>query len=458
MRPKTCFIRLTATVAIFALSLLATNRCAAGEKVLHAFSESAKDGRTTVRGWAADATGNLYGTTREGGAHASGTVFEMTPVVGGGWTEKVLYSFTEKPPNAYYPDAGLIFDAAGNLYGTTEAGGTSNFGTVFELSPVKDGGWREKVLHSFAGADGSTPYASLIFDGSGNLYGTTEVGGAYGYGTVFELVPGTGGTWTQKVLYSFTGTHGTNPYASLILDASGNLYSTTQTGGAYGHGTVFELIPSKGGHWTEKILHNFNNPDGTYPSAGLIFDTAGNLYGTSVEGGTYNLGTVFELTPTGGGGWTETVLHSFGGADGSTPSASLVFDSAGNLYGTTGGGGTGSCGQYQGSCGTVFELTPATGGGWTETVLHDFARDEVYFPYAGVILDAAGNLYGTASSGGSGKGCGKPHCGAVFELTPLVGGGWTETVLHNFHTQPVDGYDPEAGLIFSPASRSSKTP
>ncbi len=457
MRPKTFSIRLTATLAIFALTLLTANTCAAAEKVLYAFGESGKDGNTAFGGWAAEATGNLYGTTREGGAHGSGTVFELTPISGGGWTEKVLYNFTEKSPNPYYPEAGVIFDAAGNLYGTTEAGGTSNFGTVFELTPVAGGGWTEKVLHNFAGADGSIPCAGLIIDASGNLYGTTEGGGAHGFGAVFELTPATGGNWTENVLYSFAGPRGSNPYAGLIFDASGNLYGTAQTGGSHGYGTVFELSPAAGGHWTEKTLHNFSDLDGRYPSASLMFDSAGDLYGTAVEGGTYNLGTVFELVPVTGRGWKETVLHNFVGQDGSTPSSGLIFDTAGNLYGTTGGGGSGNCGQYQGACGTVFALTPVTGGGWTETVLYNFTVGEMYFPYAGLTIDAAGNLYGTASSGGSGKGCGKGGCGAVFELAPAAGGGWTETVLYDFHTKGADGYDPRAGLIFNPASKRLRT-
>jgi uncharacterized repeat protein (TIGR03803 family) len=238
---------------------------------------------------------------------------------------------------------------------------------VFELSPNAGGGWTEKVLHSFKnnGNDGSSSYASLIFDGVGNLYGTTAGGGAKSLGTVFELRPKTGGGWTEKLLHSFidSGKDGYYPEAGLIFDASGNLYGTTAFGGSGsctdGCGTVFELTPKTGGGWTEKILHNLNNngKDGYYPFArGLIFDGAGNLYGTTESGGSGSCrdgcGTVFELTPKTGGGWTEKVLYNFknNSRDGRKPGAGLIFDASGNLYGTTYGGGHGG--------GTVFEITP----------------------------------------------------------------------------------------------------
>src|ERR1019366_2789841 len=320
-----------------------------------------------------------------------------------------------------YPYAGLIFDAAGNLYGTTVQGGTYNYGTVFELTPAAGGGWTEKVLHNFNynGTDGAYPYAGLIFDAVGNLYGTTDGGGTYSYGTGFEVTPEAGGVWTEKVLHNFNynGTDGANPYAGLIFDVVGNLYGTTQGGGTYSYGTVFELTPAAGGVWTEKVLHNFNNngTDGAYPYAGLIFDAARNLYGTTEVGGTHNDGTVFELTPAGGGSWTEKVLHNFNnnGTDGADPRAGLIFDAAGNLYGTTYVGDT-----Y--NYGAVFELTPAGGGSWTEKVLHNFNNNgtDGAWPYAGLIFDAAGNLYGTTAGGGTYGG------GGGFGVTPPAGGGW----------------------------------
>jgi len=200
--------------------------------------------------------------------------------------------------------------------------------------------WTEKVLHSFHrnGTDGYTPQASLIFDAAGNLYGTTVDGGTYRGGTVFELTPQAGGGWTETVLHSFhrNGTDGASPYAGLVLDAAGNLYGTTVDGGTYGRGAVFELTPEAGGGWTEQVLHNFGNgTDGAFPYAGLVLDAAGNLYGTTCQGGTHGRGAVFELTPQAGGGWTDKVLHSFDPTDGYYPEAGLIFDAAGNLYGTT---------------------------------------------------------------------------------------------------------------------------
>src|ERR1700690_2745696 len=278
---------------------------------------------------------------------------------------------------------------------------------------------QETVLHSFNhnGTDGQRPAAGLIFDAAKiNLYGTTNSGGTYGYGTVFELTPQSGGGWTERVLYSFclqaNCTDGAAPYAGLKFDAAGNLYGTTTAGGTYGYGTVFELTPAMGGSWTEQVLYSFcsrtNCTDGAAPYAGLIFDAAGNLYGTTIAGGIYNTnssctggcGTVFEMTPA-GGGWTETVLYSFCPAmycfDGAQPYAGLIFNAAGNLlYGTTYAGGTG------GNGGTVFELTPAVGGGWTEAVLYSFCpenfceyRFDGFNPYAGLVIDAADDLYGT---------------------------------------------------------------
>jgi uncharacterized repeat protein (TIGR03803 family) len=233
--------------------------------------------------------------------------------------------------------------------------------TVFELTPTAGGGWTEKVLHSFTlnTGDGVGPQAGLVIDAAGNLYGTTVGGGAFDRGSVFELTPGAGGTWTETVLYSFGGGV---PQGSLILDAAGNLYGTTYVGGVYGNGgTVFELRPKAGGGWTKKVLHSFNpnnGKDGHNPVAGLIFDTAGNLYGTTYGGGAHctGCGTVFELTRTAGGGWKEKILHSFShnSNDGFDPVAGLILDAAGNLYGTTAYGGANSYTCDYSSCGTVF--------------------------------------------------------------------------------------------------------
>ena len=426
MRSKMLSIGLRAALAIFAVTLLVTSTWAAtnwNEKVLHNFNNNGTDGHFPSAGLILDAAGNLYGTTYVGGAYGYGMVFELTPAAGGGWTEQVLHSFDYNGTDGGYPYAGLIFDKNGNLYGTTDVGGDLacnapyGCGTVFQLTPAAGGGWNEKVLYSFEGnPDGADPYAGLIFDAAGNLYGTTSYGGTYrncryGCGTVFELTPAAGGGWTETVLHSFDGNpDGANPlFGGLIFDAAGNLYGTTYQGGTYSYGTVFELTPPAGGGWTEKVLYSFNNDgmDGVWPESGPIFDAAGNLYGTTRQGGTYGGGTVFELTPTPGGGWTEQVLHYFGnGMDGVIPYAGLIFDAAGNPYGSTEGGG-----DY--GDGTVFELTPATGGGWTEQVLHSFNGTDGYCPWTGLIFDVGGNLYGTTTGGGTYGG------GTVFELTPV---------------------------------------
>ena len=343
----------------------------------------------------------------------------------------MLHSFGEGT-DGIYPAAALIFDAEGNLYGTTNLGGIhpcqgAGCGTVFELSPREDGGWTEKVLHSFGrGTDGNYPQAGLIMDAAGNLYGTTLYGGynpcpwGGGCGTVFELSPREDGGWTERVLHNFNYNAysefgGAYPKAGLIFDAAGNLYSTTSGGGGYicqgsGCGTVFELSPTEGGGWAEKDLRDFCScGEGTNPVAGLIMDTAGNLYGTVGEGGMGGGGAAFELTLQADGSWSETNVYYFsydhgGGPDGAYPNASLIFDAAGNLYSTTKQGGVHDTG-------TVFELTPTDGGTWSEKVLHSFGDGtDGFYPLANLILDAGGNLYSTTSAGGI------HGDGAVFEI------------------------------------------
>jgi len=320
---------------------------------------------------------------------------------------EVIHSFRNK--NGVVPPAGLIPDASGNLYGTTAEGGAHNDGTVFQLTPKAGGRWAEKqVVHRFTsnGSDGTGPEAAFLFDGAGNLYSTTASGGAVGVGTVFELTPASG-SWNEQVLYSFQD--GGRPYGSLVLDASGNLYGTTGYGGAQNDGTVFELSPKAGDHWREKVLHSFNGIDGRMPLAGLVFDDCGNLYATTAAGGTYDYGTVFELSPKSGGGWKENVLLSFNYLNGAGPASNLIFDAIGNLYGTTSGGGTGDC-QY--GCGTVFELSSQGIGTWTETLLVDFQWSAI--PTANVILGSSGELYGTTTNGGV------QGWGTVFDIMPAL--------------------------------------
>jgi uncharacterized repeat protein (TIGR03803 family) len=318
--------------------------------------------------------------------------------------ETVLYGFCAQSgcADGYHPRAGLVLDTNGNLYGTTRDGGANAMGTVFEVSP----NGTETVLYSFCSQSGCTdgyhPLAGLILDKKGNLYGTTFDGGAHDGGTVFEISPG----GTETVLYSFCAQPGCKdgyyPHADLVMDTSGNLYGTTQFNGAYGGGTVFRVSPSG----AETVLHSFcaqpGCADGYHPRAGLVLDTSGNLYGTTYDGGTNGKGTVFEVSP----GGTETVLHSFcpqlGCKDGSHPQAGLVLDAKGNLYGTTYFGGKGR--------GTVFEVSPSG----TETVLHNFTANGIdgYYPSAGLVLDGKGNLYGTTLSGGANVG------GTVFQVVP----------------------------------------
>jgi len=343
--------------------------------VLHSFNNNGQDGYATYAGLVFDALGNLYGTSYYGGAGrcagglfpGCGVVFELSPNSKGGWDYKLIHTFIAGTDGAF-PAAAMIVDSQGSLYGTTSSGGTGSgcdvggyigCGTVFKLTP-SNGGWTETVLHSFGGGtDGEHPYGGVIQDAAGNVYGTTEFGGSdsgcdnSGCGTVFELTL-SGGVWTKTLLYTFSGSgDGGAPDGSLVLDGVGNLYGVTLLGGL-GQGTVYELSPSSGG-WSETVLHTFCSLgkcfDGGLPFAGMTFDQAGNLYGTAEVGGAADAGVVFELTPSSNGGWQETVLHSFHDHPGALPFSNLVFDAAGNLYGTTQGDGTTTFGS-------VFEIIP----------------------------------------------------------------------------------------------------
>jgi uncharacterized repeat protein (TIGR03803 family) len=383
-----------------------------------------------------------------------GILFAPTPASAAD-QEKVLYSF-KGGKDGVSPSVTLIFDAAGNLYGATGEGGDYQCdrffgcGTVFRLEQIAQGKWKKTTIHTFKGPEGAYP-GGLILDAAGNLYGTTAAGGSKSYsGTVFELSPSGHGVWTETVLHAFHNKDGVSPAGSLIFDAAGNLYGTTQLGGAYNSGVVFKLAPDANGGWTETVLHSFNGKDGNLPDSALIFDALGNLYGTTAGGlygavshGNWNCssaacGNVFKLAPGTDGKWTETVLHSFNGKDGVEPAASLVLDKAGNLYGTTVFGGDlklTECGGY--GCGTVFKVAPGTNGKWTETVLHKFnGFVDGSYPYAEMIFDATGNLYGTTWYSG----------GMVFKLAPSADGKWKETIIRRFNGD--DGANPVAGLVF----------
>jgi uncharacterized repeat protein (TIGR03803 family) len=359
--------------------------------VLHAFT-GRPDGASPHAGLLLDKSGNLYGTTAVGGDIKSGwgTVFKVTSE----GQETVLYSFASGTDGAN-PQAGLIMDASGNLYGTTSKGGSvPNFGTVFKVSAKG----KENVLFRFNDTDGSGPVGSLVRDAKGNLYGTTQVG-AKGYGTVFKL----DSKGNETVLHSFArGADGAFPLAGLIMDAKGNLYGTTESGGTPEVGTVFE-VDNTG---EETILYSFKRaPDGYGPYGGLVMDAIGNFYGTAEDGGKDSaFGTVFKLTKSG----VETVLHSFASnPDGANPWAGLIRDAKGNLYGTTSFGGIGK--------GTVFEVSSEG----EETVLYTFTGGkDGGFPHGGLVMDGEGNLYGTTTEGGDLSCDDGIGCGTVFKLTP----------------------------------------
>lgn len=415
-----------ATTATIVFGLLAANSAFAADtyKVLHWFDGKVgywKNGGQPTASPIFDASGNLYGTTRYGGAGNGGTLFQLAPGDNGHWTEHVLYNFCSATDctDGNQPYGSLIFDSAGSLYGTTTYGGSARSGVVFQLKPGPNSTWTENVLYSFCAmpkcADGGDPFAALVFDSSGNLYGTTWTGGAQGGGTVFQLVPDANGTWTENVLYSFCALSecgdGGFPLGSLILDSSGNLYGTTTAGGTHnggfcpgdGCGAIFALTREKNGSWTERVIHSFNYNDGEEPTAALVSDRQGKLFGTTYLGGAHDGGVVFQLTQNAGGAWTETVIHQFDIYH--IPSSTLVFDNTGNLYGTTRSGG------IHGE-GTVFKLSPGQNSRWAQMVLHSFDAKSGSLPLAGIILDSAGDLYGAANGGGIDDG------GVVFEITP----------------------------------------
>jgi uncharacterized repeat protein (TIGR03803 family) len=431
---------LIATLIGLAGAFVANSQTANNERVLYSFSGGA-DGGQPLSELVFDAHGNLYGTTHDGGDFGDGTVFELTPASNGywgEWSEKVLHSFHRDGKDGAHPTAGVVFDKEGNLWGTTENGGAdldphfTNGGTVFELSLGPNGTWSETVF--------SFPHAyiqsGLIFDKAGNIYGTTRTdprASGTGDGTVFKMARASNGKWTLTTLYAFrlenpysgnpNWNDGSGPAAGLIFDAADNLYGTTPMGSGgtpLTDGTVFKLTRGSNGMWAETVLHNFNfrAGDAGGPRTDLIMDSHGNLYGTG-GGGAFGVGSVFELSTGSNGKWAETILYNFNDkndttGDGLAPHCRLVFDKAGNLYGTTSGGG-------HGLGGTVFKLSPGQNGKWSMTVLHTFARDgtEGDASQAGLIFDAQGNLYGTTSRGGGDRNT--PGHGAVFAILASSG-------------------------------------
>lgn len=416
--------RLLMVVIFCALSLVPKTWARSGKEYKF---RGGVDGSLPESGLVSDGAGNFYGTTSEGGRNSSGAVLEFSLGAGGNWTKTVIYNFTGGADGTH-PMGNLVFDDVGNLYGTTEEGGAGHVGTVFKLSPSQGETWTETVIYAFAqGAGGYSPFTGVTFDREGNLYGTTLNGGIcspYCGGTVFELSPSEGGTWVESTLYSFPASqNGDAQPSALILDAFGNLYGTLVFGGSAGWGAVFELTHNQDGNWTENILYNFTGKgDGGNPPSGVTFDTIGNLYGEAALGGYayclgHGCGVIFELAPS-PTGWKETTLHTFVGQDGAEPWGGLIFDSKGNLFGTTALGGRSTCPGPSTGCGVIFKLSPAIGGGMSFALIAAFNYADGLYPLTGVIEDAAGNLYGTTNQGGD-PNCGALYgCGVVFTLTP----------------------------------------
>jgi uncharacterized repeat protein (TIGR03803 family) len=391
-------------------------------------------GSEPFSGLVMDESGNFYGTTFGSETLPSSSVAFKLSRTSIGWKETVLHLFTGQG-DGINPAAGVTLDGKGNIFGTTQYGGTANCtdgygsscGTVYEISPNGSGGWNEKVLYSFPSTGATNPIGGVILDPLGNLYGTASIGGIsscpasnVGCGSVYKLLPGSDG-WTFKTLHYFhwmqSRPDGALPQASLFEDAQHNLYGTTEAGGTAGVGSVFELSPTKAGAYTISLPGSFRatGDSGFQPSGGLVRDKQGNFYGTTSFGGTVNstcqngCGTVFELSP-GTSGWRLQTLYSFqGGTDGMLPlNTTLALDPKGNLYGVTVYGGNNDC-----SCGVVFELSPLTGGGWSEKVLYAFqGGTDGGFPTGSIVVDPGGNVYGTTPTGGVNS------AGTVYKITP----------------------------------------
>jgi uncharacterized repeat protein (TIGR03803 family) len=401
----------TLTTMAVAAMLVSGAWAASNGKLVYSFSGFG-DGGDPAGQIAFDAAGNGYGTTVNGGFYGFGTVFELKRS-GGQFQEIVLYSFSGDF-DGKNPYGGVILDGSGNLYGATAAGGTGGVcagdgcGVVYKLTN-NSGSWTETPLYNFTGGnDGFGPGGGVVFDKTGNLYGTTPDGGQFGAGVVYELSP-QGSTWSQTVIHAFSGGNdGAVGSLGSLLSVGGNFYGVSELGGSHGAGTVFQLSPVAGGKWKFTTVYSFNGmPDSGFPYGGLITDGKNNLYGTTYYGGTNGFGTVFKLDGT---AKKESVLYSFAeGTDGGNPTSTLVFDAVGNMYGTTSMGGFPQC-----DCGTVFEMSPVRGHDtWIEIVLHRFTeKPDGGYPYYGLTADPSGNLFSTTASGGNNE------AGIIFEFTP----------------------------------------
>jgi uncharacterized repeat protein (TIGR03803 family) len=388
------------------------------------------------------------GTTRRArGLVAACAVFAtLALVANAAWagTTTVAYSFAGDD-DGEYPSTELVVDAAGNLYGTTVQGGEFGGGSVFQLTPTGSG-WTHTVLYSFTGgADGGQPYGGVTLDAAGNLYGTAVIGGRGGScpedgcGVAYKLTNG-GGTWTQQVIHNFSGPDdGYGPGAGLTLAPDGSLYGMTPTGGEFGIGTIYRLKADQSGRWGLQVVHAFTGgSDGGAASAGrLLLGSGGNLYGVATVGGAYGSGVAFKLVHAPSGHWQLKTIYDFQGQpDAGFPYGGLTIDAASNLYGTT---------YYDGAndLGTVYKLSRRGHGQWKETVLYSFkGGTDGASPISNVNIDASGDLYGTTSEGGA-AGCG---CGTIFKLAPNGNGTWTESVVYRFTGEP-DGAFPYNGMV-----------
>jgi uncharacterized repeat protein (TIGR03803 family) len=398
--------RTAAFLFVFGLSL--TIATATTTDVIFSFDED--DGEYADTDLETDSVGNIYGTTVLGGDFGGGTVFQLTPT-GNGWVHTVLYSFTGGTDGGE-PYKGVTLDRHGNLYGTAVTGGSGSCeggcGVVYKLTNNK-GTWTQTIVHAFTGGnDGAGPGSRVTVDRHGNIYGMAPTGGAFGLGTIYKIRPAPHGAWSFSVIHAFTGgADGATGSAGRMILRDGHLYGAVTAGGSYGSGIVFELNPGGIGERDLKVLYSFRGqPDGSFPYGALLFDASGNIYGTTYYGGANGIGAVYKLSPQPVGEWSEEVIYSFQeGADGNSPIGNLVMDNAGNLYGTTSEGGLGS--------GTIFKLSPAAAGEWNETVVHAFeGPPDGGFAYNGMVVDQFGNFYGATVHGG------EDDDGCVYKFTP----------------------------------------
>ena len=393
MKSPTFSIRAVAATAAFIFSV--ATAAAVTTDVIFSFEED--EGEYADTDLETDSAGNIYGTTVLGGDHGSGTVFQLSPTPDG-WVHTVLYSFTGGADGGE-PYKGVTLDRQGNLYGTAVTGGSGSCeggcGVLYKLTN-SGGTWTQSIIHAFTGGDdGSGPGARVTVDQGGNIYGMTPTGGAYGLGTIYKIHQA-GGASDLRVIHAFTGgADGGSGSAGRMILRKGRLYGAATTGGSYGSGVIFELSPRGVGEWAFRPIYSFQGqPDGSFPYGALLFDRSGKIYGTTYYGGDNGIGAVYELSPRRSGEWDERVIYSFqAGSDGNSPISNLVSDAAGNLYGTTSEGGLGS--------GTIFKLSPIGGGQWTETVVHPFqGPPDGAFAYNGMVVDRFGNFYGATVHGG----------------------------------------------------------